>query len=241
MQIKESDRAMFPLDYYEASFSNEFTTLEEELNSAELRMKDLVGKKTLIVGAGPLNKYSQIAESGLDLVFIDPLYNRREEWLEQEGNVILGPSRGGMMVAPVGLKTVAGIAEALPFGPCFDFVIANASTPSYSPSVELAWKSMDEMIRVLKPGGDLRVYPYFIEPSFVSGMRQNVGNSDYYKLPDRLLANDASFASLLGVLSEHERSYLDGLQTRKDLRVDVSGYMTKSGHLIAGLAVKKIK
>lgn len=62
-------------------------------------------------------------------------------------------------------KNVAGLASDLPFDKeVFDTVFASNSVPGYLENLEQVRRSLEEIVRVLKLGGEARIFPLLYSP-----------------------------------------------------------------------------
>ncbi len=109
----------------------------EELNDLGLRMEDMIGKKTLDIGAGDAAIGQAAHRRGIDVVSLDT-----KPPVSQD------------------IPYVIASAEKLPFeDESFDYVISHAGPLVIAPSREIMIKVLQEARRVLKEGGQLRFGP----------------------------------------------------------------------------------
>lgn len=154
-------------------------SVEDYLNDLHLREEDLEGKKILDVGAGLRGFARDAKEKGMkvDIFSVDPFYMLSRE--ERKDVLDDDVSRGSIPAAidtSVDDKTVAGLAEELPIKDVeFDYVFSNYSQPFYAEDAEELRKFIEEGLRVLKPGGQLRVAPYMPIESRASKARAFIG------------------------------------------------------------------
>ncbi len=79
-------------------------------------------------------------------------------------------------------NTVAAFAERLPFSSnSIDKILVHSSIPYYSISEEIFLVELKEMIRVLKPGGEIKIYPY---PAFSNAQKFN-----YSAINEKMMKN----------------------------------------------------
>lgn len=142
-------------------------TAAEYFEDLDISPEFLKGKKILDIGSG-LNKFAKdLKEYDLDLVSIDAFYaltpGQREEVfkdlspanfedLKEDLDRITGENKDS--------KLVGGRAESLPFvDRAFDVVLAEYSLPNHAESFEQIRSFLFEVARVLKSGGEARIYP----------------------------------------------------------------------------------
>lgn len=217
-----------PLDYFEGGFDRH-TSLSQSLEDLGLSEDELQAKKILFVGPG-LWRYRarEIKEKGFDAEFIDPVYRLKHGVLDPE---IIDPETGWGVAKDS--RTIAGVAEMLPFSnESFDFVLAYTSVPEYSTSTGNALKALSEMIRVLKPQGQLRVSPFIIDPQIAANIRAGM-TSDSYREPFKRFNEGKPVETLL---NHEERDFLRRLKKQRN----ISHSVTRSqGHDLPLLVVTK--
>ena len=155
-----------PLGYLEASFE-QHGRLNRNLRIAGLEVDDLRGKKILDIGSGHDNFGQEARKLGLDVVSIDPDYHIPEaKWR-------LRTHYGGSgFHVSEGTTAFAAVAENLPFNKgCFDLIIAIRSLPEYSVTSKSPLRAIEEMHRVVKRNGQLRIFPFIIDPSIALNIR----------------------------------------------------------------------
>ena len=123
---------------YDSGFENYQKFLGFEL-------EDLKGNNVLDIGGQPNGFFAAEAESiGAKVVTFNPKTS--------------GESRKHNDI-------VAGLAQQMPFkNESFDIVLAYASVPAYLPQFEPEYReTFSEMLRVLKPGGKIYIFPIMEE------------------------------------------------------------------------------
>lgn len=123
-----------------------------------VNVKSLKGKAVLDVGAGYGIFQEECQEIGISAIALDPSYRN--------------PERGGdrfeshLKVAQNRRSKISGVNETLPFKEnSFDMVLSNCSSfhylyynyPRLCRRYEMAKQMFEEVIRVLKPGGEARI------------------------------------------------------------------------------------
>lgn len=139
------------------SFSNDSIDFHTQLNELGLSIESLRDKNVLDIGSGG----ARLAEGAKDekinakIISLDPKYSSPKSLNRK----ISGDKDTTMeRIKEKQLPAVAGLAESLPFtDESFDLIIANCSVPYYQSDKGLKAKSISEMIRVLKPGGEARI------------------------------------------------------------------------------------
>ncbi|MGA3150628.1 MAG: class I SAM-dependent methyltransferase [Candidatus Saccharimonadales bacterium] len=119
-----------------------------------IELEDLRGKRILDVGAGFSIFAREAKEHGAETISLEPQdpTQRLDMMPEDKAEFRKALSRG---------EIVPGIVQELPFEDgSFDRVFAVLSVPYYLPRVESERiLAFDEMVRVLKPGGEIRIFP----------------------------------------------------------------------------------
>ncbi|MDP4000740.1 MAG: class I SAM-dependent methyltransferase [bacterium] len=123
--------------------------LEEYLSSLSLTIGDLRDKVILDVGSGKGRFTEQLREEGIETAYsVDPFIEPGEHKSSQ--------------------GVVQGFAETLPFrDETFDLEVALYSVPYYSKTKEQVCAAFHQILRALKPGGEIRIFPlisYLIRP-----------------------------------------------------------------------------
>lgn len=144
-------------EYWQESFSNDSIDFHTQLRELGLSAESLKDKDVLDIGSGG----ARFAEGAKDenintkIISLDPKYGLPENLkLKITGGEDTTMERMKEKQLPI----VAGLAESLPFpNESFGLVIANCSVPYYQPDKDLKEKSISEIIRVLKPGGEARI------------------------------------------------------------------------------------
>lgn len=119
-----------------------------------IKPESLRDKKILDIGAGFANFARESKHFGAETVSLEPQdpTDRLSMTPEEKAEFKRAFSRG---------EIVQGIVQSLPFQDgSFDRVFAVVSIPYYLPRQESERAlAFDEMVRVLKPGGEVRIYP----------------------------------------------------------------------------------
>lgn len=145
---------------------------EEYFRELGIPKEFLRGKKILDIGSG-LNQFAQdLKPENLDLTSIDAFYaltpEQREEVFEDltpDNFKILKKDLERITAEEKDSHLVGGRAESLPFqDEVFDVVLAEYSMPHYAESFEQMREFFFEVARVLKSGGEARIYPMRIRP-----------------------------------------------------------------------------
>jgi ubiquinone/menaquinone biosynthesis C-methylase UbiE len=144
-------------EYWENSFSNDSIDFHTQLRELGLSVESLKEKSVLDIGSGG----ARFAEGAKDenintkIISLDPKYSLPKNL---KLKITGGEDTTMKRVKEKQLPIVVGLAESLPFSDkSFDLVIANCSVPYYQPDKNLKAKSISEIIRVLKPGGEARI------------------------------------------------------------------------------------
>jgi len=204
-----------PLDYFEGGFDRH-TSFSQILEDLGLSEDELQTKKILFIGPGKWRyRAKEAKEKGLDAEFIDPIYRSRYGVMDPEVN---DPETGWGVAKDS--RAIAGVAEMLPFSnESFDFVLAHTSVPEYSTSVDNALKALSEMIRVLKPQGQLRVFPFVIDPQIATNIRAGLTSRSYEGPFKRFYeGQDKPMETLL---NQDERIFLRKLEKKQDISHDL--------------------
>lgn len=142
---------------WKKSFSNDSIDFHTQLNELGLSIESLRDKSVLDIGSGGarLAEGAKDEEINTKIISLDPKYSL-------PGNLnrkICGGKDTTMeRIKEKQLPAVAGLAESLPFADeSFDLIIANCSVPYYQQNNDLKAKSIFEMIRVQRPGGEARI------------------------------------------------------------------------------------
>lgn len=219
-----------PLDYFEGGF-NKHIGLSQTLEDLGLSEDELQTKKILLVGPGVWRYLAREAkEKGFDAEFIDPIYRLRHGVMDPE---IKDPETGwGVAKDP---RAIAGVAEMLPFSnESFDFVLAHASIPEYSTSTGNALKALSEMIRVLKPQGNLRAYPFIIDSQIATNVRAGLTIRSYEEPFKRF--DEGKNKPIETLLNHEERDFLRRLKKQRNISYSVTRL---KGHDLPLLIVTK--
>jgi|GEM_PF-1810294 len=121
-------------------------------------LSEMQGSSVLDIGGAPKGMFAREAqELGINLVTL---------------NSNVDPGYTGSFEFPYGFpedkesrSTVSALAQQLPFKKgAFDFVVSVATVPAYLPKHESEYRhTFEEMLRVLKPGGKLILFPILAE------------------------------------------------------------------------------
>ena len=133
--------------------------LADYLNVFDLDESELVGKRVLDVGSGLLMRFAREAKAkGISVVslnpeFTDKFVRQEAEQYDAYGRKLRFWQKWRNKLPP----RVVGIAQYLPFtNDSFDVVTGFLSVPLYlPPEKEEIAKAFNEMMRVLKPGGNM--------------------------------------------------------------------------------------
>lgn len=189
--------------------------LPRALSGLNLKTEDLTGKKVLEVGSGKAYVAEEARKEGIDILSFDFVYGT------QEGRRIFQEySLDGRYIIIDDPNAVAGVAESLPFkDEAFDFVLAYSSVPKWSISICKAEVAIDEMIRVLKSEGELRIFPFFINPELADKTRNGRGFSAQSRLFKRFDENEETIQD---ALNEDEKRIIQKLSQSDNLTVTVT-------------------
>ena len=127
------------------------TTHEQYLEIFHLQESDLEHMKDMRIldlGSGVQTPFAEILkEKGIENVFsLEPKFFSTSVSVEKGNNI-------------------AGLANNLPFEKeVFDIVFASNSVPGYLETIEQVQESLEEVIRVLKFGGEARFFPLLYSP-----------------------------------------------------------------------------
>jgi len=147
---------------------------EGVLNYLLLGENDLKNGKTLDIGSGTGQLAIDLAGQA-EIVSYDPL---------SAPLILLGTNKPKLSEEIARKNAVRGIAQVLPFKDnTFERVISLYSVPRYFSTAEKATEFIREILRVLKMGGEIRLYPLIINSEEVSSLSPL---SDYIKWPMRL-------------------------------------------------------
>jgi len=145
---------------------------EECFEDLGVSLEFLKGKKILDIGSG-LNQFAQdLKQENLDITSLDMFYTLTSEQREEvfselspEDSEAIKKNLDRMVAEDKGSHLVGGRAESLPFiDGAFDVVLAEYSMPHYAESRKNVQDFFFEVVRVLKSGGEARIYPMFIRP-----------------------------------------------------------------------------
>jgi len=120
----------------------------------DLEPNELKDKMILDVGSGTRESFSkEAAKYGAKVVSLSP---ELKKWFKRRlAKGVIFPDKRWQKAS------VAARAQEMPFAEeSFDYVLASWSVPYYSLDEKDGNLSVEEMIRVLKPGGKLGLYPF---------------------------------------------------------------------------------
>ncbi len=145
--------------------------VEEHFEDLSLKIEDLRGKKILDIGAGLNQLANELKNENLDIVSLDPFYAlskvEREEIYErgyEDGPEKLKELLDQLKSKDGSSKLIAGRSEALPFpNDSFDLIISHYGSPFYAENAEKIEQFFLELSRVLKSGGEARIYPIWLQ------------------------------------------------------------------------------
>ncbi|MBI4118160.1 MAG: class I SAM-dependent methyltransferase [Parcubacteria group bacterium] len=139
--------------------------LKDYMRDLQLTPEVLSGKTILDVGSGTRRFTKELQEAGIDaqVVSLDPVFASPEEKQRFHERIRVEEPLEKLLqetnTPGVREKTVAGIAEMLPFeDETFDLIIAHYSLPLYGTHQQVS-QFFKEALRVLKVGGELRYAP----------------------------------------------------------------------------------
>lgn len=211
-----------PLGYNEADFSREYG-FEWALQMLGLKESQLQGKRILNVGAGNDFFGQTASEKGLEVISLDCDYGSHPDLTEKWDFF------KRKYCIPKNVQAIGAVAEKLPFrSGTFDYVISVHSIPKYSTSVCNAGLAIEEMVRVVKPGGEIRIYPFLINPALALEIRK--GGESFP--PSRKKIQGTSEEELKNYLNKDEKMALIKLR-RKELEI----YLIKPDPEEAGLSL----
>lgn len=152
-----------------------FVKFQEAFNLSENELKKMHGKCVLDIGSG---------DRGLFANVLRRKYGARVVTMDKEKRL-----KGG--------KHLLADAIAIPLAEgSVDYVFASSSAPGYLSSFEEVGSFFNEVLRVLKPGGEARIYPLL----FVEGYSRHgtVDENTIVNYPDQ----KENFVKLLNRLSD---------------------------------------
>lgn len=148
------------MEKHYSDVSSTWRSYEQILSELNLTEGDIKDKFILDLGsggAGFAEGVKQNEELLSRVVSVDPNYNLATLSVEN-ANLM---NEAVKNITEQKLDAVAGLAENLPFkNETFDLVISNHAVPwHFAENTEKISKSIKEIMRVLKPGGEARLYP----------------------------------------------------------------------------------
>jgi len=144
-------------EYWQESFSNDSIDFHTQLRELGLTVESLKDKSVLDIGSGGARFAEGVKDEKINtnIISLDPKYGSPENLKKK---ITAGEDNTMERIKEKRLSAVVGLAESLTFADeSFDLVIANCSVPYYQPDKDLKEKSISEMIRVLRQGGEARI------------------------------------------------------------------------------------
>ena len=134
-----------------------FEQISSELDLSEKDIKEKLILDLGSGGAGFAEGVKKQQELSSRVVSLDPNYNL--ETLTEENRDLMRDAV--KEISEQKLQAVAGLSESLPFkDEVFDLIISNHAVPWHiSGDTKKVIKSIEEIVRVLKPGGEARLHP----------------------------------------------------------------------------------
>lgn len=211
-------------------YFNIHSHLPRVLSGLKLKEENLIGKKVLEVGSGQAYVAEEAKEKGIEIISFDFVYTT-----EKGRRIFQEYSHTQRKYVPIkDPNAVGGVAEKLPFADeTFDFVLAYSSVPKFSNSVEHAEDAIDEMIRVLKLDGELRIFPFFIDPNLANEVRNGRGLKAQGLLFKRFDENEGVVQD---ALNDYEKRAIQKLSQSHNLTITLTN---PEGTKRALLIVKK--
>lgn len=144
---------------------------EEHFEDLGLKLDDLKGKKILDIGSGLNQLANELKPLGIDITSLDPFYGLSREEREaiykrgyEDGPEKLKEFLDQLESKDSSSSLVAGRSEALPFNDeSFDLAISHYGSPFYAKDADKIKKFFFELNRVLKSGGEARLYPTWLK------------------------------------------------------------------------------
>lgn len=154
-------------------------SFEQYCEEFHLNPEDFNGKKILDVGSGKKEAFAKEAEKhGANVVSLSPQLKRWDSRRRLRGWILKDKNWSG--------KSVAARAQSLPFADNeFDWETALYSVPYYLPSEkreETVLVTIQEMCRVLKPGGKIFISPAEEKKRFLGEIAVAWLSSNQYKI-----------------------------------------------------------
>ena len=148
------------MEKHYSEVSSTWRNFEQICSELGLREEDIIGKFILDLGSGGAGFSEGIKkhpEFSSRVVSMDPNYNPRT--LTEENKELMKDA-----VKEIGaqkLEAVAGLSEKIPFADAtFDLIISNHAIPWHiAEDVGKVQKSVEEIVRILKSGGEVRLHP----------------------------------------------------------------------------------
>ncbi|MBI2120881.1 MAG: class I SAM-dependent methyltransferase [Parcubacteria group bacterium] len=148
------------MEKHYSEVSSTWRNFEDVSSELGIIREDLKGKIILDIGsggAGFAEGVKQNKELKSRVISLDPNYNL--ETLSEENRDLM--RNAVKEINKEGLDAVAGLSESLPFkNESFDLIISNHAVPWHiAEDAEKVTKSIKEIIRTLKPGGEVKLHP----------------------------------------------------------------------------------
>lgn len=162
-----------------------------------LKLDDLRGKRILDIGAGAAHFAKDAKYNGVDVTALDPIYMlnagrekfHKEKFWRRFKRFITKEKK----ILPA---AVAAVGEELPFKDGeFDAITSVYAAYYYTENGNSLRKNMEESLRVLKPGGQLLIYP-ILYPQMSNVLAidnknlQEELNHDFWEILERLKKED---------------------------------------------------
>lgn len=158
-----------------------------------LKLDDLRAKKILDIGSGTANFAKDAKYNGIDVTALDPVYilnaGRKKFFQEKFWRRIKRFITREKKILPA---AVAAVGEELPFKEdVFDLITSVYASYHYAEDKESLEENIKESLRVLKPGGQLLIYPILypeMKNLLVSGNKkhQEELNHGFWDILERL-------------------------------------------------------
>ena len=132
---------------------------DEYARHLNLGEEDLKGKRILDIGAGTRRFAREVEEGGIqaEVFSLEPQFSLPEEKMNPKVQEFIEKHSASTEVKE---KTVAGVGEKIPFAKeSFDLCISEYSLPMHSPTQEQVKSFFEEISRITKVEGEIRLYP----------------------------------------------------------------------------------
>ena len=133
--------------------------LDEYAYHLNLEEENLKGKKILDIGAGTRRFAREVEERGIqaEVFSLEPLFSLPKEKMDPKVQEFIEKYPVSTKVKE---KTVAGVGDQMPFtNEAFDLCVSEYSLPMHSSTQEQAKSFFEEISRITKVGGEIRLYP----------------------------------------------------------------------------------